>query len=136
MNLIERYKAISLNRKNLDIITNNIHYPIASLFCAIISFSRITPNMVTICSILSELGAIFFIWFNLVEYKIVIVLLLQLGWIFDLMDGMLARYKKMGYYHPYHPTIKGFYLDALSDHSLKFITMGSLAYYISLNHII
>ena len=132
MKIIQRYKEISMHRKNFDIVTNNIHYPIASFLCTLISFSRITPNMVTVIAILTELGAIWLIWVNLIEYRIIIVLLFQLGWIFDLMDGMLARYKKMGFYHPQNPSIKGFYLDAVSDHVLNFITIGTLAYYLSL----
>ena len=55
MKIIQRYKEISMHRKNFDIVTNNIHYPIASFLCTLISFSRITPNMVTVIAILAEL---------------------------------------------------------------------------------
>jgi len=119
MGFIKRYKEISLYRKDFDIVTNIIHYPIASFFCAVISPSFITPNMVTLLAVLSELSAIWFIFINLVEYKILIVLLLQLGWIFDLMDGMLARFKGIGFYHSTNPSLKGYYWDAVSDHILR-----------------
>ncbi|MBT4636299.1 MAG: CDP-alcohol phosphatidyltransferase family protein [Candidatus Marinimicrobia bacterium] len=119
MGFIKRYKEISLYRKDFDIVTNIIHYPIASFFCAVISPSFITPNMVTLLAVLSELSAIWFIFINLVEYKILIVLLLQLGWIFDLMDGMLARFKRIGFYHSTNPSLKGYYWDAVSDHILR-----------------
>ena len=119
MGFIKRYKEISLYRKDLDIVTNIIHYPIASFLCAVISPSLITPNMVTLLAVLSELSAIWFIFINLVEYKIIIVLLLQLGWIFDLMDGMLARFKRVGFYHSTNPSLKGYYWDAVSDHILR-----------------
>jgi phosphatidylglycerophosphate synthase len=65
---------------------------------------------------------------------ILIVVLLQLGWIFDLMDGMMARYKKMGFYHPDNPSNKGYYLDAVSDHILKFMIIGAFGYQLSRSH--
>ncbi len=131
MGIIKRYKEISVYRKNFDIVTNNIHYPIANFLSALISFSRITPNMVTVASILSELGAIWLILVNLIEYRIIIVVLLQLGWIFDLMDGLLARYKKLGYYHPINPTLKGYYWDSVSDHILRLLVLTVLGFYLA-----
>ena len=112
MKIIQRYKEISMHRNNFDIVTNNIHNPIASFLCTLISFSRITPNMVTFFAFLSELGAVGLILINLIKYRFLIVLLLQFGWIFDLMDGMLARYKKLGFYHPINPSLKGYYWDS------------------------
>ncbi len=131
MGIINRYKEISLFRKHFDIITNNIHYPIASFLCALISKSFITPNMVTLLAVFSELGAIWFIFVNLAENRIIIVLLLQLGWIFDLMDGLLARYKKLGYYHPTKPSLKGYYWDAVSDHILRLVVLTFLGIHLA-----
>jgi len=56
------------------------------------------------------------------------------GSILDLMDGMMARFKKLGYYHPTQPSNKGYYLDAVSDHILKFIIIGALGYRLSHAH--
>ena len=67
MKIIQRYKEISMHRKNFDIVTNNIHYPIASFLCTLISFFRITPNMVTFFAFLSELGAVGLILINLIK---------------------------------------------------------------------
>lgn len=131
MNLIERYKEISVYRKHLDIVTNNIHYPIASFLCAVISPLGITPNMITAAAFISELIAVGLILINFPENKILIVLLLQFGWIFDLMDGMLARYKKLGYYHPIKPTLKGFYWDSVSDHILRILVLTVLGFYLA-----
>ena len=131
MKIIQRYKEISMHRKNFDIVTNNIHYPIASFLCTLISFSRITPNMVTFFAFLSELGAVGLILINLIKYRFLIVLLLQFGWIFDLMDGMLARYKKLGFYHPINPSLKGYYWDSVSDHALRLLVLTSLGYYLT-----
>ena len=123
---MSRYTEISQFRKPFDIITNWVHYPIASYLCASLSYLAITPNQITLLAILSELSATYFILTGFESNMILIVILLQLGWLFDLMDGLMARYKKMGYYHPENPSNKGYYLDAVSDHILKFIILGSL----------
>ena len=135
MNFVRQYKEISIYRKKLDIITNNIHYPIATILCVIISSTSITPNMITLIAVICELLAVGLIYSDLVEYSVIIVIFLQLGWIFDLMDGMMARYKKMGYYHPSQPSNKGYYLDAISDHVIKFMILGALTYQYSLQNV-
>ena len=126
MNFIQQYKEISLYRKKTDIITNNIHYPIATILCVIISSISITPNMVTLIAVISELLAVWLIYSDLAQYRVIIVILLQLGWIFDLMDGMLARYKKLGYYHPSKTSLKGYYWDSVSDHILRLLVLTFL----------
>ena len=131
MNLIIKYKEISLYRKNFDIITNNIHYPIATIFSAIIASTFITPNIVTLFAVISELLAIWLIYKDIVEHSVIIVILLQLGWIFDLMDGMLARYKKIGYYHPNKPSLKGYYWDSVSDHVLRLLVLSFLGIHLA-----
>tara|TARA_B100000959_G_C14765367_1_gene535172 strand:+ start:155 stop:592 length:438 start_codon:yes stop_codon:yes gene_type:complete len=35
------------------------------------------------------------------------------------MDGMLARFKRIGFYHSTNPSLKGYYWDAVSDHILR-----------------
>ena len=131
---MSRYTEISQFRKSFDIITNWAYYPIASYLCALFSFTAITPNQITFLAILSELSAIYFIITGFESHLIIIVILLQLGWVFDLMDGMMARYKKLGIYHPTNPSIKGYYLDAISDHALKFMILGALTYQFSLQN--
>jgi len=131
MSLIHIYKDIAQFKKSFDIITNKIHYPIAIFLCSLISKTKATPNFITFISIIFELTAISLICINFTHYKYVIVILFQLGWIFDLMDGMLARYKKQGSYHSTNPSIKGYYLDAVSDHVLKFMAIGALSFQLS-----
>ncbi|MDP7527025.1 MAG: CDP-alcohol phosphatidyltransferase family protein [Candidatus Marinimicrobia bacterium] len=92
---MSRYSEISQFRKSFDFITNRIHYPIATYYCALISFTKIMPNQITLLAIISELSAIYFILTSFESNMIIIVILLQLGWIFDLMDGMMARFKKI-----------------------------------------
>ena len=130
MNFVRQYKEISIYRKKLDIITNNIHYPIATILCVIISSTSITPNMITLIAIISELFGIWLIYTDLVEYSVIIVILLQFGWICDLMDGMWARYKQLGYYHPNKPSLKGYYWDSVSDHILRLLVLTFLGFHL------
>ena len=134
MNIHSRYLEISKHRKYFDVFTNKIYYPISSFLCALISRTSISPNQITILSIVFELSAITLILTNFLKYKYWIIFLLQLGWIFDLMDGMLARYKKMGFFSQNNPSIKGYYLDAVSDHVLKILVIGALTFQLSKQH--
>ena len=131
---MSRYSEISQFRKSFDVVTNWVHYPIATYLCALLSFTGISPNQITSLAIIFELSAIYFILTSFESNMILIVVLLQLGWIFDLMDGMMARFKKMGFYHPDNPSNKGYYLDAVSDHILKFMIIGALGYQLSRSH--
>ena len=132
---MNRYKELSQYHKQFDIITNWIHYPIATFLCSVMSYTSISPNSITFLAISFELIAFYLILTNFTQLAIIIVLLLQFGWIFDLMDGMMARFKKMGYYHPTEPSNKGYYLDAVSDHILKFMIIAALGYELSKNHV-
>ena len=131
MNFIQQYKEISLYRKKLDVITNNIHYPIATSLCVIISSTAITPNIITLIGVIFALLAIWFIYIDLLTYNVMIVILLQFGWICDLLDGMLARYKKLGYYHHNKPSLKGYYWDSISDHVLRLLVLTFLGIYLA-----
>ena len=131
---MNRYKELSQYRKQFDIFTNWIYYPIATFLCSILSYTSISPNSITFLAISFELIAFYLILINFTQFAIFIVLLLQFGWIFDLMDGMMARFKKVGYYHPTNPSNKGYYLDAVSDHILKFMIITALGYELSKNN--
>ena len=131
---MNRYKELSQYRKQFDIFTNWIYYPIATFLCSILSYTSISPNSITFLAISFELIAFYLILINFSQFAILIVLLLQFGWVFDLMDGMMARFKKVGYYHPTNPSNKGYYLDAVSDHIFKFMIIAALGYELSKNH--
>jgi len=131
---MNRYKELSQYHKKFDIFTNYIYYPIATFLCSILSYTSLSPNSITFLAISFELIAFYLILTNFTQVAIFIVLLLQFGWIFDLMDGMMARFKKMGSYHPTKPSNKGYYLDAVSDHILKFMIIAALGYELSKDH--
>ena len=131
---MNRYKELTQFRKSFDIITNKFHYPIATYICTLISFTAVTPNIVTLISILLELIAIILILYDFYNFKLIIAVLLQFGYIFDLTDGMLARYKKMGSYNSVSPSFIGKYLDSVSDHVLRYIIFACLVYTYTLNN--
>ncbi|MDP6571140.1 MAG: CDP-alcohol phosphatidyltransferase family protein, partial [Candidatus Marinimicrobia bacterium] len=126
---MKRYREINQYRKSFDIVTNYVHYPVAVFLCTLLSYTAITPNQVTALAVAVELIAAFLIFQDSSPNLLLVALLLQLGWILDLMDGLLARYKKVGFYNPEKPSIRGYYLDAVSDHTLKFIILGALTFY-------
>ena len=86
---MSRYRDIIKFRKSFDLVTNWVHYPIAGFLCTLLSFTSITPNQITFLAALSEIGAVFLILTDFESTRIWIVVLLQLGWILDLMDGMM-----------------------------------------------
>ena len=65
---MNRYKQISEFRKEFDLITNWFHYPIATFLCVILSYTFITPNMITVLAISFELLAIYLILTNFIDY--------------------------------------------------------------------
>ena len=93
MKIIQRYKEISMHRKNFDIVTNNIHYPIASFLCTLISFSRITPNMVTVIAILAVTGVYFLNQEQYNEVKSIYLLLLATFYFLHFMKSTVDEYK-------------------------------------------
>ena len=70
---MKRYSEISKYRKSFDVITNWVHYPIASYLCAILSYTSITPNQITLLAIISELSAVYLIVSNFEANNISIV---------------------------------------------------------------
>ena len=118
------YWDIAKYKKELDYVTNYFHYPVAILLCSLISNSFLTPNHITSFAIIFEISAVALILLNFDDYSILIVILLQLGWIFDLMDGMLARYKKISYYNDSIPSLKGYYYDDVINKQLYHTKRG------------
>ena len=75
---MSRYAEISRLRKPFDVVTNWVHYPIATYLCALLSFTGISPNQITSLAIISELSAIYFILTSFESNMILIVALLLL----------------------------------------------------------
>ena len=71
---MNRYKELSQFRKQFDIFTNWIYYPIATFLCSIMSYTSISPNSITFLAISFELIAFYLILINFTQFAIFILL--------------------------------------------------------------
>jgi phosphatidylglycerophosphate synthase len=70
--------------------------PLAAVFVATIHRTRITPNQITLFSLFVAItGSAIFALFPTFNGGLLAVLVLELAYLFDCADGMLARYKKL-----------------------------------------
>ena len=94
--------------KKAGIIATYIHVPIASRIALFLSKTNITPNQVTMLNLTFSMTASFLFLFGTNIYLIIGALLIQFSYIFDLVDGKLARLKKM-------ESKLGMFLDSIID---------------------
>lgn len=70
--------------------------PLAAVFVALIHRTRITPNQITLFSFFVAIcGSVLFALLPNYHGGLLAVLVLELAYLFDCADGMLARYKKL-----------------------------------------
>ena len=81
----------------------------------------ITPNQVTVFSMLLGLAAAVAFAFGSTGARIVGAVLLQAAFVFDCVDGQLARYTR-------NFTSLGAWLDAMFDRGKEFLVFAGLAY--------
>jgi phosphatidylglycerophosphate synthase len=86
-----------LTRKKHDQVWNTwVMRPLAAVFVATIHRTRITPNQITLFSLFVAItGSAIFALFPTFNGGLLAVLVLELAYLFDCADGMLARYKKL-----------------------------------------
>jgi phosphatidylserine synthase len=121
--VIGQAKAIYLaTRKRHDQVFNTYFMrPIAGLVVAIVSKTPVTPNQLTILNVVlfAAAGAIFIAlpqtWGAYLGVGV-----LELSYLFDCSDGMLARHKKLA-------SKQGHLFDFFTDESKALILVGSLA---------
>ena len=100
--------------------------PLTILFLLpIVEKKWVTPNRITVVSILTKLAGCAFVFFDR-SYSggVIGAILLNLGLVFDNMDGTVSRFRNC-------PTKFGFYLDKISDAvtmTLMFWAIGFRAY--------
>ncbi len=84
-------------RKKHDQIWNTwVMRPLAAVFVATIYRTRITPNQVTLLSLfIATVGSALLIALPSYDGSLIGILVLELAYLFDCADGMLARYKKL-----------------------------------------
>jgi archaetidylinositol phosphate synthase len=108
-------------KRPIDIWTNYLYYPLSIRLVYLIRNTRVTPNGLTLFSLLLALiGCSLFsigdrtsVWMGLI--------LVQVSYVVDCADGQLARYKKM-----FSPI--GGWLDQVADRIKEFAVYFSLAY--------
>ena len=94
--------------KKAGIIATYIHVPIASRIALFLSKTNITPNQITMLNLTFSMTASFLFLFGTNIYLIIGAFLIQFSYIFDLVDGKLARLKKM-------ESKLGMFLDSIID---------------------
>lgn len=102
--------------------TNYVSFPIAIRFCAILKDSSIKPNHLTLLSLILIVVSSYFICFGQGYLSLLAAaVLIQLAYIFDCCDGILARYKKI--FSPF-----GGWLDQVGDRVEDFLLIFSFTY--------
>lgn len=124
---LKELKEISEKKRDCIIMYN--YRRISRLITYFLIKTNITPNQVTLVSILFALVSIPFFYFGTYVNLVIGAVLFQLSYLFDVCDGEIARAKKL-------TSNSGAWLDGISDditQSLIFIAMVLGAYNLSKN---
>jgi len=96
-------------------------FKFSSILISLIQNTRIMPNHLTLMSLSVAIAACLLIAFGNYPVLVAAAILLQIAWILDLADGLLARYKRI--FSPFGP-----WLDSTSDRIKEFLIILSLSY--------
>ncbi|HVJ94525.1 MAG TPA: CDP-alcohol phosphatidyltransferase family protein, partial [Labilithrix sp.] len=98
---VEIYRA---TRKKHDLLFNvYLMRPIAAFVVSIVAKTPVTPNQVTLLNLfIFVIAAILFVALPSYGGGLVAVLVLELSYCFDCVDGMLARHKKIASKEGHH----------------------------------
>ena len=106
-------------RSGRESIITIIYRPLVEWMTSILIKTKITPNQITTLGILISLIGGFFFALGRWEYLIVGVVLTQFVLISDMLDGKIARYKKLG-------TEFGEWYDGIANNIFKyFLFLGA-----------
>ncbi|WAH35858.1 CDP-alcohol phosphatidyltransferase family protein [Alicyclobacillus dauci] len=117
----ELAKINACAKRPIDIWTNFIYYPLSIRLVYLIRNTGITPNVLTISSlVIALIGCAFFAQGS---YSDVLwgLLLVQISYVIDCGDGQLARYKQQF-------SLVGGWIDQVADRIKEFSIYFSLAY--------
>ncbi len=121
--MLSEAKAIYLaTRKRHDQLFNTyLMRPIAGLAVAVLSRTPVTPNQLTLVSVtLLAVAAVIFIAWPDPRAAWVGVFMVELSYLFDCCDGMLARHKKLA-------SKQGHLFDFFTDETKAVMLVGALA---------
>jgi len=108
-------------KKNDQIFNTWVMRPIAALVVAVLAPTRVTPNQVTLLSLVVFVaGAVSLVAFRSYRGGLVAVAVLEVSYCFDCVDGMLARFKKLA-------SRAGHLFDFFTDELKAVLLVGALA---------
>lgn len=108
-------------KRPTDIWTNYLYYTFSLRLVYLIRKTKITPNMLTVGSLLLVLLGCLGYATGVRAYIVVGLVVIQISYVLDCADGQLARYKQQ-----YSPI--GGWLDQTADRIKEFTVYFSLAY--------
>jgi archaetidylinositol phosphate synthase len=119
--MTEYEKIYHSAKRPVDLWTNYLYYNFSMRFVWLIRKTKITPNQLTILSLIVATIGCF--GFALGTRKMVIagLVLVQISYVIDCADGQQARYKQQF-------SAFGGWLDQMSDRTKEFLVYFSLAY--------
>jgi len=121
MKIFENLEEIRKCVKPYDWWTETFTFKFSIPLVSLISKTKITPNQLTLISLFIVIAASLLIARGGYVFLIIGALLLQVGYMFDHVDGQLARYKKI-----FSPL--GEWLDSTSDRIKESLIILSLTY--------
>lgn len=122
--MTELTKINDCAKRPIDIWTNYLYYPLSIRLVYLIRNTNISPNQLTILSLIIALVGCFSFALGFQSARIIGLVLVQVSYVFDCADGQLARYKSQ-----YSPI--GGWLDQVADRVKEFAIYFSLAYGVS-----
>lgn len=111
---------LATRKKNDQVFNHYFMRPIAGYVVAILAKTRVTPNQITILNLVMFLAAagILIAWPSYVG-SLVAIGVLELSYLFDCADGMLARHKKIA-------SQTGHLFDLFTDEMKALVLVGAI----------
>ena len=119
--MTEYQKIYHCAKRPVDIWTNYLYYNFSMRFVWLIRKTNITPNQLTVLSLVVAAIGCFLFALGTRPMVITGLILVQISYIFDCADGQLARYKQQF-------SALGGWLDQMADRIKEFLVYFSLAY--------
>ena len=107
--------------KYTDWLAYYFYQPIAYIILKIIKKTKITPNQITVFSLVFGVFGALLIFYN----PIIALAFLNISFVFDCLDGQMARYKQIF-------SAFGMFLDNVSDRFVESFYIVSISYYYNL----
>lgn len=87
----------------------------------VVDFQWLTPNILTLISFLTAIVSVLFIIVGGVQNFMIAAVLIHLSYVFDCMDGQMARYRKT-------TSLSGSFFDKLTDQIQVTLWFGAVGY--------